>query len=209
MRLDGACVHVNGNDVAKFVKMQQQPKHAAETVERMAAIHRDDFGLKRLGAPPSCTDAVLAGDVHSEPWKHGVKARVQPSGSGLEIVASREKEPRRRAELGDARSKLVRAAPSARRTATGLQEAASSWARALFRRPAESELQARGRSLFRQIGQTTMVKVGCLAAGRAVSSRAKQHWPQTNGRANDRLRPRRPGPPPADRPFQGCRTEAI
>ena len=78
-------------------------------------------------------------------------------------------------------------------------------------RPAETELQARGRSLFRrvwQIRQTTMVKVGCLAAGRAVSSRATQHWPQTNGRTNDRLRPRRPGPPP-ETPFPGCRTEAV
>jgi hypothetical protein len=72
-------------------------------------------------------------------------------------------------------------------------------------RPAESELQARGRSLFRQIGQTTMVKIGCPAAGRVVGSRATQLWPQTNGRANDRLRPGRPGPRVL---FQGCRTEA-
>jgi hypothetical protein len=51
-------------------------------------------------------------------------------------------------------------------------------------RPDESELQARGRSLFRrvrQIRQTTMVKVGCLAAGRAElhSTGHKQTGEQT------------------------------
>jgi hypothetical protein len=44
LHLDGACVHVNGNDVAKFVKMQQQPESAAETVERMAAVRPPFIG---------------------------------------------------------------------------------------------------------------------------------------------------------------------